>query len=69
MSFAEAAMQIKKNHKWLEESEETEKKLQETDEFYSNAIVVKGVTQGIKADIRKVREATDENDKQEDEYG
>lgn len=65
MSFAEAAMQIKKNHKWLEESEETEKKLQEIDEFYSNAVVVKGVTQGIKADIRRVREATNENDKQE----
>lgn len=65
MSFAEAAIQIKKNHKWIEKRSEQETIIKEAEEFYASAVVIKGITKGIKAETRKFWELTDENEKEE----
>ena len=65
MSFAEAATQIKKNHQWIEKCSKQEKFIKETEEFYASAVVIEGITKGIKAETRKFKELTDENEKEE----
>ena len=65
MSFAEAATQIKKNHQWIEKCNEQEKIIKETEEFYASAVVIEGITKGIKSETRKFKELTDENEKEE----
>ena len=65
MSFAETATQIKKNHQWIEKRSEQERIIREIEEFYTSALVIEGITKGIKAETRKFKEATDENEKEE----
>ena len=65
MSFAEAATQIKKNHQWIEKRSEQERIIREIEEFYASALVIEGITKGIKAETRKFKELTDENEKEE----
>ena len=65
MSFAETATQIKKNHQWIEKRSEQERIIREIEEFYASALVIEGITKGIKAETRKFKEATDENEKEE----
>ena len=65
MSFAEATTQIKKNHQWIEKCSKQEKFIKETEEFYASAVVIEGITKGIKSETRKFKELTDENEKEE----
>jgi hypothetical protein len=65
MSFAESATQIKKNHQWIEKCSKQEEIIKEAEEFYASAVVIEGITKGIKAEIRKFKELTGENEKEE----
>lgn len=65
MSFAEAATQTKRNHKWIEQYNESEKTIRKIEEFCSSAVVVEGITDGIDSETRKYKELTDENEKKE----
>ena len=55
-SFAGTAVQIRKNSEWLEYSSNVAKELDDIQELFRPLAVIDGVTQGIMADVRRVRQ-------------
>ena len=55
LSFAEAALQVKKNREWLEYSNGIIEELAAIQDFYRSAALIEGVTHGIMGEVMQIR--------------
>ena len=65
LSFAEAAVQIKRNQEWLEYSGGLAKELERMNSFCLSAALIDGVTKGLRAEVVKVKALMDTNEEKE----